>query len=141
MRKYGRLKKKEEEGDETPSSKGGDTHKKKEQKEEISTEKIENVNDRNIIISKDIDEAENYDADTVLTPDLWQVYANVKAENADFKNDIFNKNINYLLDNVGNFDSEKIKHNFSMEGFPPLMKKIYTPSELLDKYTKKASQI
>ena len=141
MRKYGRLKKKEEEGDETPSSKGGDTHKKKEQKEEISTEKIENVNDRNIIISKDIDEAENYDADTVLSPDLWQVYANVKAENADFKNDIFNKNINYLLDNVGNFDSEKIKHNFSMEGFPPLMKKIYTPSELLDKYTKKASQI
>ena len=141
MRKYGRLKKKEEEGDETPSSKGGDTHKKKEQKEEISTEKIENVNDRNIIVSKDIDEAENYDADTVLTPDLWQVYANVKAENADFKNDIFNKNINYLLDNVGNFDSEKIKHNFSMEGFPPLMKKIYTPSELLDKYTKKASQI
>ncbi len=141
MRKYGRLKKKEEEGDETPSSKGGDTHKKKEQKEEISTEKIENVNDRNIIISKDIDEAENYDADTVLSPELWQVYANVKAENADFKNDIFNKNINYLLDNVGNFDSEKIKHNFSMEGFPPLMKKIYTPSELLDKYTKKASQI
>jgi hypothetical protein len=141
MRKYGRLKKKEEEGDETPSSKGGDTHKKKEQKEEISTEKIENVNDRNIIISKDIDEAENYDADTVLSPELWQVYANVKAENADFKNDIFNKNINYLLDNVGNFDSEKIKHNFSMEGFPPLMKKIDTPSELLDKYTKKASQI
>ena len=140
MRKYGRQKKKEEDGDETPSSKGGDIHKKKEPKEEISTEKIENGNDRNII-SKDIDEAENYDADTVLTPDLWQVYANVKAENADFKNDIFNKNINYLLDNVGNFDSEKIKHNFSMEGFPPLMKKIYTPSELLDKYTKKASQI
>ena len=140
MRKYGRLKKKEEDGDETPSSKGGDINKKKEPKEEISTEKIENGNDRNII-SKDIDEAENYDADTVLTPDLWQVYANVKAENADFKNDIFNKNINYLLDNVGNFDSEKIKHNFSMEGFPPLMKKIYTPSELLDKYTKKASQI
>ena len=72
MRKYGRLKKKEEEGDETPSSKGGDTHKKKEQKEEISTEKIENVNDRNIIISKDIDEAENYDADTVLSFDLWK---------------------------------------------------------------------
>ena len=140
MRKYGRLKKKEEDGDETPSSKGGDIHKKKEPKEEISTEKIENGNDRNII-SKDIDEAENYDADTVLTPTLLQVYSNVKAENADFKSDIFNKNINYLLDNVGNFDSEKIKHNFSMEGFPPLMKKIYTPSELLDKYTKKASQI
>ena len=140
MRKYGRLKKKEEEGDETPSSKGGDTHKKKEPKEEISTEKIENLNDRNII-SKDIDEAENYDADTVLTPDLWQVYANVKAENADFKSDIFNKNIDHLLENIGNFDSEKIKHNFNMEGFPPLMKKIYTPSELLDKYTKKASQI
>ena len=140
MRKYGRLKKKEEEGDETPSSKGGDTHKKKEQKEEISTEKIENGNDRNII-SKDIDEAENYDADTVLTPDLWQVYANVKAENADFKSDIFNKNIDHLLENIGNFDSEKIKHNFNMDGFPPLMKNILTPSELLDKYTKKASQI
>ena len=32
MRKYGRLKKKEEDGDETPSSKGGDIHKKKEPK-------------------------------------------------------------------------------------------------------------
>ncbi len=141
MRKYGRLKKKEEEGDETPSSKGGDTHKKKEQKEEISTEKIENVNDRNIIISKDIDEAENYDADTVLSPELWQVYANVKAENADFKNDIFNKNINYLLDNVGNFDSEKIPHCFKTNGYSPLMKNIFTPSELLNKYIKRASQI
>ena len=100
---------------------------------------MEYLNDR--YISKDIDKAENYYTETILIADLWQVYANVKAENADFKNDIFNKNINYLLDNVGNFDSEKIKHNFSMEGFPPLMKKIYTPSELLDKYTKKASQI
>jgi hypothetical protein len=141
MRKYGRLKKKDnEEGEETPTSKNGDSNKRRNQKEEISTEKIENLNDRNII-SKDIDEAENYDADTVLTPDLWQVYANVKAENADFKSDIFNKNIDHLLENIGNFDSEKIKHNFNMDGFPPLMKNILTPSELLDKYTKKASQI
>ena len=141
MRKYGRLKKKDnEEGEEKPTSKNGDSNKRRNQKEEISTEKIENLNDRNII-SKDIDEAENYDADTVLTPDLWQVYANVKAENADFKSDIFNKNIDHLLENIGNFDSEKIKHNFNMDGFPPLMKNILTPSELLDKYTKKASQI
>ena len=48
MRKYGRLKKKEEDGDETPSSKGGDIHKKKGPKEENSTEKIENGNYRNI---------------------------------------------------------------------------------------------
>ena len=141
MRKYGRLKKKDnEEGEETPTPKNGDSNKRRNQKEEISTEKIENLNDRNII-SKDIDEAENYDADTVLTPDLWQVYANVKAENADFKSDIFNKNIDHLLENIGNFDSEKIKHNFNMDGFPTLMKNILTPSELLDKYTKKASQI
>ena len=85
---------------------------------------MEYLNDRDI--SKDIDKAENYCAETILTADLWQLYAKDKAENAIFKSDIFDKNIEHFLKNIGNFDTEKIKHNFNMEGFRSLMKKILT---------------
>ena len=85
---------------------------------------MEYLNDR--YISKDIDKAENYYTETILIADLWQVYAKVKAENAVFKSDIFDKNIDHFLKNIGNFDTEKIKHNFNMEGFRSLMKKILT---------------
>ena len=137
IKKKNFLKKEEEEEKKKKKEEEERIKKEEEKKKKLEEEEKRKKEEK----SKDIDEAENYDADTVLTPDLWQVYANVKAENADFKSDIFNKNIDHLLENIGNFDSEKIKHNFNMDGFPPLMKNILTPSELLDKYTKKASQI
>ena len=53
-------------------------------KEEIIKENIQNLNDK-FIISNDITEAENYDADTVLTPELLEIYSKIKQENRDFK--------------------------------------------------------
>jgi hypothetical protein len=85
---------------------------------------MEYLNERDI--NKDIGKAENYYAKTILSKDLWQLYAKVKAENAVFKSDIFDKNNEHFLKNIGNFDTEKIKHNFNMEGFRSLMKKILT---------------
>jgi len=113
---------------------------KSNKKEEIIKENIQNLNDK-FIISNDITEAENYDADTVLTPELLEIYSKIKQENRDFKINIFNKNIDNLYDNVGNFDTIKLSHTFNMKDFDPLMKNILSPNDLFNKYVKKASEI
>ena len=113
---------------------------KSNKKEEIIKENIQNLNDK-FIISNDITEAENYDADTVLTPELLEIYSKIKQENRDFKINIFNKNIDNLYDNVGNFDTIKLSHTFNMKDFDPLMKNILSPNDLFNKYEKKASEI
>ena len=64
-----------------------------------------------------------------------------KEENKDFKINIFNKNIDNLKDNLGNFDIIKLSHNFNMNNFSPLMKNILSPNDLFNKYVKKASEI
>ena len=113
---------------------------KSNKKEEIIKENIQNLNDK-FIISNDITEAENYDADTVLTPELLEIYSKIKQENRDFKINIFNKNIDNLYDNVGNFDTIKLSHTFNMKDFDPLMKNILSPNDLFNKYVKKVSEI
>jgi hypothetical protein len=113
---------------------------KSNKKEEIIKENIQNLNDK-FIISNDITEAENYDADTVLTPELLEIYSKIKQENRDFKINIFNKNIDNLYDNVGNFDTIKLSHTFNMKDFDPLMKNILSPNDLFNKYVKKSSEI
>ena len=113
---------------------------KSNKKEEIIKENIQNLNDK-FIISNDITEAENYDADTLLTPELLEIYSKIKQENRDFKINIFNKNIDNLYDNVGNFDTIKLSHTFNMKDFDPLMKNILSPNDLFNKYVKKASEI
>jgi hypothetical protein len=113
---------------------------KSNKKEEIIKENIQNLNDK-FIISNDITEAENYDADTVLTTELLEIYSKIKQENRDFKINIFNKNIDNLYDNVGNFDTIKLSHTFNMKDFDPLMKNILSPNDLFNKYVKKASEI
>ena len=113
---------------------------KSNKKEEIIKENIQNLNDK-FIISNDITEAENYDADTVLTPELLEIYSKIKQENRDFKINIFNKNIDNLYDNVGNFDTIKLSHTFNMKDFDPLMKNILSPNDLFNKYVKKSSGI
>ena len=113
---------------------------KSNKKEEIIKENIQNLNDK-FIISNDITEAENYDADTVLTPELLEIYSKIKQENRDFKINIFNKNIDNLYDNVGTFDTKKLSHTFNMNNFSPLMKNILSPNDLFNKYEKKASEI
>ena len=113
---------------------------KSNKKEEIIKENIQNLNDK-FIISNDITEAENYDADTVLTPELLEIYSKIKQENRDFKINIFNKNIDNLYDNVVNFDTIKLSHTFNMKDFDPLMKNILSPNDLFNKYVKKASEI
>ena len=113
---------------------------KSNKKEEIIKENIQNLNDK-FIISNDITEAENYDADTVLTPEVLEIYSKIKQENRDFKINIFNKNIDNLYDNVGNFDTIKLSHTFNMKDFDPLMKNILSPNDLFNKYVKKSSEI
>ena len=130
MRKNEKIKKKEKKENRIKSNK----------KEEIIKENIQNLNDK-FIISNDITEAENYDADTVLTPELLEIYSKIKQENRDFKINIFNKNIDNLYDNVGNFDTIKLSHTFNMKDFDPLMKNILSPNDLFNKYVKKASEI
>jgi hypothetical protein len=130
MRKNEKIKKKEKKENQIKSNK----------KEEIIKENIQNLNDK-FIISNDITEAENYDADTVLTPELLEIYSKIKQENRDFKINIFNKNIDNLYDNVGNFDTIKLSHTFNMKDFDPLMKNILSPNDLFNKYVKKSSEI
>jgi len=130
MRKNEKKKKKEKIENQIKSNK----------KEEIIKENIQNLNDK-FIISNDITEAENYDADTVLTPELLEIYSKIKQENRDFKINIFNKNIDNLYDNVGNFDTIKLSHTFNMKDFDPLMKNILSPNDLFNKYVKKSSEI
>lgn len=130
MRKNEKIKKKEKIENQIKSNK----------KEEIIKENIQNLNDK-FIISNDITEAENYDADTVLTPELLEIYSKIKQENRDFKINIFNKNIDNLYDNVGNFDTIKLSHTFNMKDFDPLMKNILSPNDLFNKYVKKSSEI
>ena len=130
MRKNEKIKNKEKKENQMKSNK----------KKEIIKENIQNLNDK-FIISNDITEAENYDADTVLTPELLEIYSKIKQENRDFKINIFNKNIDNLYDNVGNFDTIKLSHTFNMKDFDPLMKNILSPNDLFNKYVKKASEI
>ena len=130
MRKNEKIKNKEKKENQIKSNK----------KKEIIKENIQNLNDK-FIISNDITEAENYDADTVLTPELLEIYSKIKQENRDFKINIFNKNIDNLYDNVGNFDTIKLSHTFNMKDFDPLMKNILSPNDLFNKYVKKSSEI
>ena len=109
-------------------------------KDEIIRKNIQNLNNR-FLISNDITEAENYDADIILTPELFELYSKIKEENRDFKINIFNKNIDNLYDNVGNFDTIKLSHTFNMKDFDPLMKNILSPNDLFNKYVKKSSEI
>ena len=52
--------------------------------------------EKNFLISDKISDLENYYADNILTDELKELYATVQLQCADFRNNVFFKNVDLL---------------------------------------------
>ena len=79
------------------------------------------------------------DVDKILTKDLKQIYSQIKFDNIDFKNNIFYKNFENLIDSMGTFD--KMKKNYvPSKNSQEVLDNILPPNLLVQKYTQKVNK-
>ena len=79
------------------------------------------------------------DVDKILTKDLKQIYSQIKFDNIDFKNNIFYKNFENLIDSMGTFDKMK-KNYIPSKNSQEVLDNILPPNLLVQKYTQKVNK-
>ena len=79
------------------------------------------------------------DVDKILSNDLKQIYSQIKLDNLDFKNNVFYKNFENLIDNMGTFDKMK-KDYIPSKNSQEMLDNILPPNLLVQKYTQKVNK-
>ena len=89
----------------------------------------------------DLEKIEQYSINTYLKNDLLEIYGSINEEFKNFKNDVFNKNMNNFEEKMGEFDNKnsirkKYKYNVN-----DLCKGKTTTDDIFRKYKKRAINI
>ena len=94
---------------------------------------------------EDLEKIEQYSINTYLKNDLHEIYNSIAEEYGDFKNNVFNTNINNVEENVGQMDEntdktdsnrKKLRHNVN-----DLIRGKTTTEDIYKKYMRRAIKI
>jgi len=87
---------------------------KRYQEEEVD-DRRERVEENNKSLASRIFELEDHCADSYLSGELREIYKKIQEDNADFRKNIFEKNINAIESNLGTFSKKNEKNEISIK--------------------------
>ena len=109
-------------------------------KEEVKKEGKEiKLNEKTELKNK-YNKMENNDADKILCDGLKKIYNQIKINNIEFKNEVFYKNFNHLINEMGTFD-KKVKNYVPTKNTQEILDNVLPPDILVEKYTEKAKKM
>ena len=90
---------------------------------------------------EDLEKIEQYSVNTYLKNDLLEIYGNINEEFKNFKNDVFNTNLNDFEENMAVFDNKNSIRKKYKYNVKDLCKGKTTTDDIFRKYTKRAINI
>ena len=90
---------------------------------------------------EDLEKIEQYSVNTYLKNDLLEIYGNINEEFKNFKNDVFNSNLNDFEENMAVFDNKNSIRKKYKYNVKDLCKGKTTTDDIFRKYTKRAINI
>ena len=89
----------------------------------------------------DLEKIEQYSINTYLKNDLLEIYGSINEEFKNFKNDVFNKNMNNFEEKMGEFDNKNSIRKKYKYNVKDLCKGKTTTDDIFRKYKKRAINI
>ena len=90
---------------------------------------------------EDLEKIEQYSINTYLKNDLLEIYGSINEEFKNFKNDVFNKNMNNFEEKMGEFDNKNSIRKKYKYNVKDLCKGKTTTEDIFKKYKKRAINI